>query len=536
MSGRTVFAGGTVWTGDADRPRARRVVVEGGRIAGLDGDVRPGHAGGSAEYVDLAGGCLLPAFRDGHAHPLQGGLELAGVPLAGAASVEAAVAAVGRWAGEHRNREWVVGGGYDPSLAAGGCFEAAWLDAAVPDRPVFLLATDHHTAWVNSVALRLAGIDTATPDPPRGSVVRRPDGAPLGTLREAAVALVERLVPVPSVADLADGLDLALRRFAAAGIAWVQDAWVEPARVPGYLAAAARGGLACRLDLALLVPPHAWREQRTDILAARDLVRRDGGELITAHAVKLFVDGIIEGGTAALTEPYLTGPGLDTAAPCGLPNWSPPELGAAVATYAGDGFQPHLHAIGDAAIRHALDALAQPAVAGRRPVIAHVQLPRPEDLTLFAAAGVVANVEPLWAQLDRCMTELTIPRLGQERSAWQYPLRSLLDSGARVSFGSDWPVSSLRPLDGIAVAVTRQTADGEPSDGWLPHERILLEEALRAYTAGTAYQGFDDDAGVLRVGARADLVWLAADPTAVPPAELPDLPVLGTWCSGRRTH
>jgi predicted amidohydrolase YtcJ len=211
-----------------------------------------------------------------------------------------------------------------------------------------------------------------------------------------------------------------------------------------------------------------------------------------------------------------------------------------VRTFDADGFQIHIHAIGDAGVRMALDAIEHAAqmngARDRRPVIAHTQLVHPADRVRFAPLGVIANFEPLWAQLDSSQLDLTIPRLGPDRSALQYPIASLAATGAPVSFGSDWPVSSHRPLDGLAVAVTRRNRRGEPIDGWLPEERMSILQAIHAYTAGSAYQAFDDEAGALRVGARADVVVLDRDITAIAGDEVPDALVDETWVAGRAVY
>jgi predicted amidohydrolase YtcJ len=211
-------------------------------------------------------------------------------------------------------------------------------------------------------------------------------------------------------------------------------------------------------------------------------------------------------------------------------------LKESVRTFDADGFQIHIHAIGDGGVRMALDAIEHAARLNgprdRRPVIAHTQLVHPTDRARFAEVGVIANFEPLWARLDPSQVELTVPRIGPERAALQYPIATIARLGAPVSFGSDWPVSSHRPLDGLAVAVTRQNADGEPVDGWVPEERIPILQAIHAYTAGSAFQAFDDDAGTLAVGARADVVVLDRDITAISGAEVADAAVDETWMNG----
>lgn len=535
-----VLHGGSVVTGLPGAPRARAVAVHDGRVVALDDDaldLRPS----AGTTVDLDGGAVLPSFGDGHVHPLWGGVELAGPEVRDAGSVAEVADAVRRWAAEHPDVTWVQGGPYDPTLAPSGRFDARWLDDAVPDRPVVLQATDHHCAWVNSEALRRAGIDASTPDPPAGEVARRPDGTPMGTLVEwTAMDLVLRHAPRPTLQERVDGLVRASELFAAAGLTWVQEAALSPSDVEAYLAAAASGRLAVRANIALRADPGQWRDQRADFLAARRAAEASpvAGQ-VSVRTVKMFADGVVEAGTAAMLTPYAEVLG-DPPGSTGRPVWTPDELALAAAAFDADGFQLHVHAIGDAAVRHTLDAFEQVALVNgpreRRPVLAHTQCVDPADVARFAALGAIANLEPLWAQLDPLQVDLTLPRLGRHRGVHQYPMASLLATGAALSFGSDWPVSSYRPLEGLAVAVTRQTPAGVPAGGWVPAERLPVPAALSAYTQGVAYQAFEEQLwGTVSVGKRADLVWLAADPTGTDPLAWPDIAVRGTWLGGRRT-
>ncbi|MGZ4616131.1 MAG: amidohydrolase [Actinomycetes bacterium] len=528
-----VLRGGTVLTLDAAGTRARAVAVHDGVVVALDSDALA-LAETAREVVDLAGGALLPGFGDGHVHPLWGGIELAGPAVREATTVAGVVDVVRRFAADHPDDPWINGGPYEPTLAPGGLFDARWLDEAVPDRPVVLQSTDHHCAWVNSEALRLAGLDAGTPDPPAGTIARRSDGEPLGTLVEwTAMDLVLRHAPAPTFQDKVDGLAASTAMLAAAGITWAQEAALHPQDVAAYLAAADSGCLSVRVDVALRAEPGDWPRQRAEFAAAR--AQAAGSPLVAANTVKFYADGVIEAGTAAMLAPY-----DDRPHSCGLPVWSAEELAVAAAAFDADGFRLHIHAIGDAGIRNALDAIEHVArVNGprdRRPVLAHVQVVDPADLPRFAALGVIANAEPLWAQLDDAQSELTVPRIGAARARQQYPFASLVAGGAVLSMGSDWPVSSERPLDGLAVAVTRQTPDGHPAGGWLPHERLPAATALAAYTSAPAYQSFEEGLrGTIAVGKRGDLVWLGADPLAEPARTWPGLPVRGTWLAGRRT-
>lgn len=486
------------------------------------------------ETIDLGGGTAIPGFRDGHAHPLSGGTKTLMLSLFGLRSIDAIQDAIRRWAADHPDDGWIEGNGYDPSLLPGSVGEAAWLDAAVTDRPVALHSTDYHMMWVNSRALELAGITADTPDPALGTIVRRADGSPVGTLYEfGATGLVERHLPEMSTELRLQALDAAMDALTTNGIVWAQDASIDAGDLAVHVAGAHAGLMRCRVNMAWRADPFLWTAQRASFAAERAALAADpvASRWITAHTVKFFADGVIEAGTGFLLEPYDDVPGC-----CGLPNWSPEGLAEAVRAFDADGFQIHIHAIGDGGVRMALDAIEHAAQLNgpcdRRPVIAHTQLVAVADRRRFVDLGVIANFEPLWACLDDSMEQLTIPRLGAERSALQYPIGSLHSLGARVSFGSDWPVSSLTPMHGLAIAVTRQNDRGEPTTGWLPDERLPVAQALAAYTSGTAYQAFDDDAGTLEVGQRADFCVLETDITAVSGREIADVAVVRTYLGG----
>lgn len=522
------FQGGTILTGPLEHASAvSAVTVSDGVVVGL--------SAGGGEVVDLGGGFLLPAFRDGHAHPLWGGMELNRLPLGHCSSAAEIVAAVAAYASSNPQLSWVVGGPYDPTLLPDGLGDASVLDAACRERPVVLYATDHHTMWVNSLALEAAGITRETPDPPLGKIIRSADGSPRGTLLEwDALALVERVMPQPSLDEHLLGLRRACEHLNRHGIVWAQEAAAKPVEVLAYAEAARRGVLTCRFNAAFWVDPGSWRSQRSEFLQCRKEIA-DVGAWVTARTVKFFADGVIEQGTGHLLAEYDDAPGS-----VGLPNFSASELREAVRAFDADGFQIHLHAIGDAAIRSSLDALAYAASrngpSSRRPVIAHTQLLDPADLRRFGELGVIANFEPYWAKLDELQVELTLPRIGPVRGERQYPMATIAALGGRISFGSDWPVSEVSPTIGCAVAASRQLRDGTPPDGWMPGERLGLLEALAAYTAGTAYQAFDDDAGEISLGQRADFVLLDVDPRTASPVELWDARVLGTWLGGRLVH
>jgi len=535
----TLFTNGTVWMGPGHPDENAALVID-GRIAAIGEAALRRSTDADTTTVDLADGFLMPSFGEGHAHPIFGGLEDCGPNLRDCTSVAEIVAEVRRFAEANPDLEWILGASYDGSFAAEGLFDARWLDEAVSDRPVVLRAWDYHTVWCNSRALELAGIDAATPEPDLGAIPRRADGSPVGVLRECgAVDLITAVSPGHSLDQRVDALRRATAHYASLGVTWVQDAWVEPDDVEVYLRAAASGALSTRINLALLADPRNFPESLPGMIRAREQVAALGHPLLTANSVKFFVDGVVENETGALLEPYCSGMHEH-----GMLLWQPEQLADAVARVDAAGFQPHLHAIGDAAVRQALDAIehaerTNPA-RDRRPVIAHVQLASADDLARFVKLGVIAVMQPFWAQLDALMTVLTVPRLGQERTDRQYQLRTLVDSGATLAFGSDWPCSSAAPLDGLAVAISRATVAGEPAGGWTPTERLDADSALSAYSSGVARQAFADQTdapwGVIQVGASADLVWLAADPRSTPAAALPTIAVRATYLAGISTY
>ncbi|MCE9621194.1 MAG: amidohydrolase [Actinomycetia bacterium] len=528
---RVLFTGGPIVTFEG--APATALAIDNDRIVAIGDHAREAFATFD-EVVQLAGRPLLPAFRDGHAHPIHAGINRNALDLTGVSTLDEVLRRVGEWARTHPDDPWIVGHCYSPPLLPGGIGRREWLDKVCADRPVVLYPTDYHAMWANSAALALGGVTAETPNPPLGEIARDPDGSPVGMLLEfGAMDLVQLRMPATSSATFARGLTEAMSCLSMEGIVWAQDASVGMEEFEAYVEGARAGAMTCRINNAFRADPLLWTTQRPTFAGARDALALDAvaSAWVGARTVKFFADGVIEAGTGFLLEPYEDAPHT-----CGLPNWTAEGLKEAVRAFDADGFQIHIHAIGDAGVRMALDAIEHAAqmngARDRRPVIAHTQLVHPADRSRFAPLGVVANFEPLWAQLDESQLDLTIPRIGPDRSALQYPIASLAATGAPISFGSDWPVSSHRPLDGLAVAVTRRNSRGEPIDGWLPEERMSILEAIRAYTAGSAYQAFDDDAGALRVGARADLVVLDRDITAIAGDEVPDAVVDETWVGG----
>ncbi|GLW46654.1 amidohydrolase [Streptomyces sp. NBRC 14336] len=538
MHADLLFTGGPVLTPEGRTATA--VAVTGGRITAVGHDEVRELAGPGTEVVELDGRLLLPGFQDAHVHPVPAGLELAQCDLTGARTAAESVAAVRAYAEAHPEREWITGGGWSMEAFEGGTPTKELLDAVVPDRPVYLPNRDHHGAWVNSRALERAGITRDTPDPADGRIERDASGAPSGTLQEGAMRLVGRLTPPATKEDRVAALLRAQRHLHSLGITAWQDALVgefagmdDPAEA--YLAAARDGSLTARVVGALWWDRGRGAEQIPELVERRAALSHGR---FRAGTVKLMLDGVAENGSAALLEPYLDGCGCATANR-GTSFVDPGQLPTFVTELDALGFQCHFHALGDRAVRDALDAIeAARAANGRRDTrhhLAHLQVVHPEDVPRFALLDATANIQPLWAAHEPQMDELTIPFLGPERAAWQYPFGALLRSGARLAAGSDWPVSSPDPLAGIHVAVNRVSPDSA-APVFLPGERIGLTEALTAYTAGSAHVNHLDDTGAVQPGALADLVVLDRDPFAVPPQELASTRVALTYVGGERVY
>ncbi|MDX2295072.1 MULTISPECIES: amidohydrolase [Streptomyces] len=536
-----VFTRGPVLTLDPARSRATSLAVTGDRITAVGHDEVRELIGPGTEVVDLTGKLLLPGFQDSHIHAVGGGTELAECDLTGSVDVAAYLERIRAYAEAHPDREWITGGGWSMESFEGGMPTRALLDSVVPDRPVLLSNRDHHGAWANTRALELAGLTAGTPDPADGRIEREADGSPNGMLQEGATGLVSRLVPDKTAEDRLAGLLRAQRLLHSLGITGWQDALLgsfngmsDPS--DAYLTAAKDGSLTARVTGALWWDRERGSEQIPELVDRR---RQLTSGRFRATSVKIMQDGIAENFTAAMLTPYLDGCGCATGN-SGLSFVDPVALRGHVTELDALDFQVHFHALGDRAVREALDAIEAAIEAngrrGNRHHLAHLQVVHPDDLTRFAALGAVANIQPLWAAHEPQMDNLTIPFLGPERAAWQYPFGSLLRAGATLAAGSDWPVSSPNPIEGIHVAVNRRDPEAGDDRVFYPEERLDLLSALTAYTAGTAHVNGLDDAGSLLPGHLADLVVLDRDILAAPADEIAEARVERTYVGGRLVH
>jgi predicted amidohydrolase YtcJ len=544
MGGRTdsrggradlVIHGGSIYTMDAVRTWAEAVAIKGEKI------VYVGSSRGAASYIvpdktrviDLQGRMLLPAFQDAHIHPIAGGLSYSsGCALYDLLKKEDYVHKVAECAGARPAGAWLRGDGWAMSaFAPTGIPDRRLLDAAVPDRPVYLESADGHSAWVNTRALQLAGITRDTPDPAGGRIDRDPKtGEAVGSLQDSAMSLVSSRIPPYTRDERKDGLRYALRMLNRFGITSFQDANVSEDDLQTYHDLDEKDELTARVVAALWWERGQGMEQVARFVDQR---RRYTHGRLRATTVKIMQDGVMEVQTAALLRPYVGKGGQK-----GLTMIEPAALNGIVTALDREGFQVHFHAIGDAAIRECLDAIeaARRANGARdsRHHIAHLELFDPADIARFRQLGVIANFQPLWAFADGYIKDLTLPYLEPERQRWIYPIRSLLASGAVVAFGSDWSVSSANPLEEIEVAVTRMGPAGETKTPFIPEERIDLRDALAAFTLNAAYVNFQDDrTGSIEEGKLADLVVLDHNLFAMPPDQISNARVVLTLLGGK---
>jgi predicted amidohydrolase YtcJ len=526
-----VLRHGVIYTISPARPWAEALAVRDGRLVfvGDEAGVEK-FIGRATRVLDLAGRMVLPGFQDNHAHPLSGGLELGECNLYLARTPSEIEGAIRAYASQHPDLKWVRGNGWQLPVFPGANPKRDLLDRVVPDRPAFFYAADGHSAWVNSRALELAGITRDTRDPDNGRIERDAAGRPSGTLRESAVELVSRLLPEYSTQERIGAARRALAEANRFGITSITDADAGPDYLEAYRALDDRNQLTARVFAALHSEMNPVPGETSRLVELR---RRYAGSKLTANGVKFFADGVIEARTAALLAPYI-GHGRET----GSLNYTPEDLASRIAAADREGFQIHVHAIGDRAIRVTLDALAQArhenGPRDARPIIAHLEVIDPADISRFRTLGVIASFQPFWAQADEYIRDLTTPVLGPARSRWIYPIESVLNSGAVVVGGSDWTVSSLNPLDAIQVAVTRRSVDEPAGPAWLPEERADLPRMLAAYTINAAFaHRTERETGSLEPGKLGDIVVLDRNLFDVPVSQIHSVKVLLTLLEGR---
>jgi len=478
---------------------------------------------------------MMPAMQDSHIHPILGGIEALSCDLNAQITLEDYKRVITDYANANPDLEWLLGGGWSMAVfGAGGAPSKKILDELVPDRPVYLTSRDGHSGWANSMALEIAGITKDTPDPVDGIIDRDPNtGELIGSLQEGAMSLLQKFVPPHSLEKRIAGLEYTINMLHSYGITSIQDASVERPDFETYAA------LEKENELTLHVVAAQWweREKGTEQIEGFKALRDEfSSDLVDASSIKIMQDGVLENYTAAMLEPYLEANGTK-----GIPMIDPELLKKAVAELDADGFQVHIHAIGDAAIHQSLDAIEyarkQNGPLGHRHHIAHLQVIHPDDIPRFAALDVVANFQPYWAAADEYIMELNVPAIGEERTSWMYPIRSIEKTGATIAFGSDWSVSTANPFLEIETAVTRLGALGEPYPEFTPNERISLQTAIDAFTINAAFVNKQEDkTGSIEVGKLADLVVLNQNMFEIDPAQISDTKVLLTLFGGKAVY
>lgn len=526
-----VFVNGLLFDGLGTVPVRADVGVRDGVIVTLDADeVRTGTAA-TTRVVDLTGRLLLPGFIDAHVHPVEGGVERLGCDLSPGWTREDYLSIISDYMEKHPDSEWIVGGGWQQAAFPGGAPLAVDLDALSVDKPIIVSNRDHHSAWVNSVVLRMAGIDKEYPDPSDGRIERDAEGNPTGTLHEGARMLALNLAPQPTREQQYAGLLEAQRYLHSYGVTGWQDALIgnygnhNSGIVDLYQQAIDNGELRARVNGAIWWDRDKDESQLEQIVALSEQFQH---EYFRVTAVKIMQDGVTENKTAAMTTPYIAPHCACAGSDTGISFIEPEVLNDCVTRIDSAGLQAHFHAIGDRAVRESLDAVAvarqSNGDSGVTHHIAHLQIVHPDDRPRFAELSVAANIQALWASNDPQMVKLNVPIIGDERSSWQYPFGSLLAEGALLCAGSDWPVTSPDPWLGIHVAVNRQHPADHPDynpEVFVPKERITLDDALRSYTSHSArINGRGEYTGAIKVGYAADLVVVDRNPFAHPVHEI----------------
>ena len=513
-----VVFNGRVFTG-AGQPRAEAIVK---RTAKSD-----------TRLIDAHGGAVLPGFTDSHIHFISGGLNMERVNLLDAETLEAIQKEIRAFAAAHPDYKWIRGRGWYYSPFPGGLPTRQQLDELVPDRPAYMSCYDGHTAWANTMALKLAGITRNTSDPKDGIIVKDPKtGEPTGVLKEAAKRLMSKVLPETSPEDELRAIRNAVVEANRFGITSIHEAGTSGEELDRFEKVRLEQKLTLRVYAALSV-----EEPPTDAEADQlDAVRRRfvGNPLINVGAIKVMGDGVIEAYTAAMLAPYAN------KATSGHANYTPEQLQRLVDTVDRRGWQVFTHAIGDGMVRMTLDAYEHaaqvnpPVARGRRHRVEHAETIDTADIPRFAKLNVIASYMPFHANPSPAMTTVWTTNIGPDRSSRGWISKTLQASGARLTFGSDWPVVTPDPRMGLQVAVNRVTADGVPPGGWLPEQKISLESAIEAYTSGAAYASFEEHTkGRIAPGMLADIVILSKDIFSLPPSRLLEGVVTTTIFDGK---
>src|SRR6266480_1023698 len=517
---------GAVWTGEPNRPWAEAVALSGERIAvvGSTSEIRS-RISPETRLIDARGGMVVPGFIDSHVHFLSGGMNLASVQLRDARTPEDFIARIKTFAASVQPGTWITGGDWDHQNWGGELPQRSWIDSITPNNPVWINRLDGHMAHANTAAMRAAKVPPSGGDVAGGTIVRDGSGAPTGIFKDNAQELIDPAVPDPTAAMLDRALDAAMTYVAERGVTSVDHmgTWAD-------LAVFERANKARKLRTRIYaaVPLSTWGRLRDTVRA-----RGQGDSWLRIGGLKGFVDGSLGSHTAAMMKPFTDAPsdsGLLVNTPEDLYSW----------TSSADKSHLHVivHAIGDRAINLQLNIFErvehENGKKDRRFRIEHAQHIAPADVPRFAELGVIPSMQPYHAIDDGRWAEKVI---GPERAKTTYAFRSLEDSHARLAFGSDWPVAPATPLEGIYAAVTRRTLDDKHPNGWVPEQKISVEDALRGYTTGGAYASFEEkEKGTLAPGKLADVVIIDRDLTKIPAASMRDAKIEFTIVGGRMVY
>ena len=526
-----------IYTVNRAQPWAEALAVSAGDIVAVGSeDEIAKYRGHATQIIDAGGRLVLPGFADTHVHFIAGSTSLSQVRLAGTKSVAEVQQRVKEFATQHPGNPWILGRGWDYSIFGPTALpDKTALDSIVSDRPVLLTAYDGHTTWANSKALSIAGVTRDTPDPANGKIVRDPaTGEPTGALKEAASRLVrEKIPPLTRDQNLAN-LRLGLAEANRLGVVRVHSCGGDFEFFDLYDQLRRSGELTVRFYISYFLDPPELTPGKIEIIEAAR--KKYTGEWLAAGAVKTMLDGVIESHTAAMLAPYSDDPSLS-----GKLFWDPVKYKAAVAELDRRGLQVFTHAIGDLAIRTALDAYRDAAKANgahdARDRIEHIETISAADIPRFGAEGVIPSMQPLHSYPDADTLDVWARNTGPERATRAWPWRSIAEGGGHLAFGSDWPVVTISPWPGLQTAVTRQTSEGTPAGGWQPQSRISLEQAVEAYTLGAAYAGHREKTeGSLEAGKVADLIIVSQDIFKIDPHQIDKTDVLLTLVGGKVVH
>jgi len=529
----TIISNARIYTVSTKQPWAQAIAISGDKIVAVGSvDQIASYEGASTKIVDAGGRLVLPGFEDCHIHFMEGSLGLTRVDLNGSKSVAEIQKRVKAYAESHSLEPWITGMGWTyPTFGPAAVPDKKILDAVVPDRPVFLVAFDGHSSWANSKALQMAGITKETADPTNGKIVRDARGEATGALKESAGDLVSNVMPKPTREQRLAALRLGIHEANRVGLTRVHSAGGDFEWLELYDQLRRNGELTLRFYVAyFLDPPQLTPDVIAKIEQARTTYRDDW---ISGGVVKTMLDGVVEAHTAAMFQPY-----SDDPTQTGKLFWDPVKYEQAVTELDRRGLQIFTHAIGDKAVRTALDAYQEAGEKNHtkdaRPRIEHIETITAQDISRFGKLGVIASFQPLHAYPDEDTLDIWARNVGPERATRAWVWHSIEASGGKLAFGSDWPVVTLNPWKGVQNALTRQTEEGTPTEGFVPQERVSLQDTIRAYTLGAAYAGRRENSeGSLEPGKLADLIVVSQDLFKIPANQAGKTEVLLTMVGGK---